>query len=63
MGILQKLLHFIGGKPPEVIFRDRQIFHDHPNQKWDAWKARFQKETHDWRRHSGKNWKEISSRK
>jgi len=55
--MFKKLLHFIGGKPPKVIFRDRQVYHDHPKKKWDDWKDRFSENPDlQWKNHAATSW-------
>ncbi len=54
MSVLKKILYFIGGKPPQVNFRNGEITHDHPEKKWQAWKDRFEKDpNYQFRQHSG----------
>ncbi len=54
MSIFTKLLHFIGGKPPDVVFKNGEITHVHTDKKWREWKDRFEKNPeYQWKQHSG----------
>ncbi|MGE3974877.1 MAG: hypothetical protein AB7F59_10160 [Bdellovibrionales bacterium] len=54
MSVLKKLLHFIGGKPPQVIFKNGEVTHVHTEKKWQMWKDRFEKDlNYQFRQHSG----------
>lgn len=54
MSIFKKILYFIGGKPPEIIFKNGEVTHKHPDKKWQDWKDRFEKNSdYKWTEHSG----------
>jgi hypothetical protein len=54
MSIFKKILHFIGGKPPEIIFKNGEVSHIHPAKKWQDWKKRFENNPeYKWNEHSG----------
>jgi len=54
MGFLKKVLYFIGGKPPQIIFKNGEVYHDHKPEKWQKWKDRFEKDpNYNWHKHSG----------
>jgi hypothetical protein len=54
MSILKKLLYFIGGKPPQIIYKNGEVTHVHGDKKWQQWKDRFEKNPeYRWKEHSG----------
>ena len=63
MALFKKILYFFGGKPPLVIFKNGEIYHDHPVSKWQAWKDRFEKNpSYNWKEHSGREGKFRASK-
>jgi hypothetical protein len=57
VGLIKKILWFVGGKPPEIIFEKGEVSHKHPDSKWKEWEARFNKNPdYDWRKHTATNW-------
>jgi hypothetical protein len=54
MSVFKKLLYFVIGKPPQVVFKNGEITHVHPDKKWQQWKDRFEKNPeYKWTQHSG----------
>jgi hypothetical protein len=56
MGLMKRVLWFLGGKPPEIIFENGEVSHRHPEKKWKDWDARFRQSTYDWRHHKATEW-------
>lgn len=62
MGLFKKILYFLGGKPPEVIFKHGQITHEHSDEKWQKWKDRFEKNpSYDFKQHVAKTKRSFKS--
>lgn len=56
MGILKKILHFVGGKPNGSFDKDGEIQTHHSKQHWKTWEARFLSNAqYNWRSHAGSN--------
>lgn len=54
MTFFKKILYFLGGKPPEIIFKDGEVTHVHSDQKWQQWRDRFERNPDfQWKNHIG----------
>lgn len=54
MGLIKGILGFIFGKSPEIFDKQGNVKHQHPDQKWSAWQARYTTSSeYNWRNHSG----------
>lgn len=51
--MVQKLLGFLFGKPPQIFDQDGNVRHQFPKEKWTAWENRFRSREYDWHHHKG----------
>ena len=52
--MVSKLLDFLFGKSPDIFDAEGNVLHKFPEEKWQAWRARFEKNKEfDWRKHRG----------
>ena len=53
--MLKRLLGFLFGKPPKIIFTDDgHVRHKHSDKYWEDWKNRFSQDAnYNWKNHSG----------
>jgi hypothetical protein len=64
VGLFKRVLWFLGGKPPEIIFDKGEVSHKLSEQKWKDWEARFEKNpAYDWRKHVATHWDKRSQAK
>lgn len=51
--MLQKVLDLLFGKDPDIFDEKGNVVHKFPEEKWKAWRARFENAEYDWRKHRG----------
>ena len=52
--MISKILGFLFGKEADIFDKDGQVRHKLPDQRWKAWKNRYQSEAqYNWRNHTG----------
>ena len=59
MGIFKRILWFVGGKPPEIIYENGEVSHKHTDKKWKDWQDRFKSPSYDWRKHVATEWDKV----
>lgn len=51
---MKKLLTFLFGKSPDIFDANGNVVHKLPDDRWKAWRDRFEKSaSYDWRHHKG----------
>jgi hypothetical protein len=51
---MNKLLHFLFGKPADIFDAKGNVVHKLPEERWKAWRQRFEKSAdYDWHHHRG----------
>ena len=51
--MIGKVLDFLFGKSPDIFDENGAVVHNFPEEKWKAWRDRFEKREYDWRQHQG----------
>lgn len=51
--MFSKILHFMFGRPPQIFDAKGNVVHQLPEDRWKAWRERFQKPEYDWHTHRG----------
>lgn len=52
--MLSSVLNFLFGKKPDIFDAQGNVVHKLPEDRWQAWRDRFDKnKNYDWRHHKG----------
>ena len=54
--MIQKILEFLGGKPPKIFNKEGEVQHELGEKRWREWKERNQDNPeYNWKQHAGRN--------